>query len=94
MATGKHLKAASLVRKASKRPRRKRTRPEPRQYTIADLERARDRVAAAERRIDNDRTNNPDRGRAGLERAQLELSVIEAQLRLRGLLGRWLDRDS
>ena len=39
------------------------------------------------RRIDNDRTNNPNRGRAGLERAQLELSVIEAQLRLRGLLG-------
>jgi hypothetical protein len=28
------------------------------------------------RRIDNDRTNNPSRGRAGLERAQLELSVI------------------
>jgi hypothetical protein len=45
-----------------------------------------DRVAAAERRIDNDRTNNPNRGRAGLERAQLELSVIESQLRLRGLL--------
>jgi hypothetical protein len=51
------------------------------------LERARDRVAAAERRIDNDRTNNPNRGRTGLERAQLELSVIESQLRLRGLLG-------
>ena len=58
------------------------------QYTIADLERARDRVAAAERRIDNDRKNNPNRGRAGLERAQLELSVIESQLRLRGLLER------
>jgi len=67
-------------------PRKKRTRPKPRQYTIADLERARDRVAAAERRIDNNRTNNPNRGRAGLERAQLELSVIESQLRLRGLL--------
>ena len=65
----------------------RRTRPKPRQYTIADLERARDRVAAAERRIDNDRTNNANRGRAGLERAQLELSVIESQLRLRGLLG-------
>jgi hypothetical protein len=62
------------------------TRPEPRQYTVADLERARDRVEAAERRIDNDRTNNPNRGRAGLERAQLELHVIESQLRLRGLL--------
>jgi hypothetical protein len=57
-----------------------------RQYTIADWERARDRVAAAERRIDNDRTNNPNWGRAGLERAQLELSVITSQLRLRGLL--------
>ena len=50
------------------------------------MERARDRVEAAERRIDNDRTNNPNRGRAGLERAQLELHVIESQLRLRGLL--------
>jgi len=32
------------------------------------------------------RTNNPNWGRAGLERAQLELSVITSQLRLRGLL--------
>jgi hypothetical protein len=85
MATGKQLKAAILARRAAKGPRKKRTRPKPRQYTIADLERARDRVAAAERRIDNDRTNNPNRGRA-LERVQLELSVIESQLRLRGLL--------
>jgi len=67
-------------------PRKKRTLPEPRQYTLVDLERARDRVEAAERRIDNDRTNNPNRGRAGLERAQLELHIIESQLRLRGLL--------
>jgi hypothetical protein len=87
MATGKQLKGTILARRAAKGPRKKRTRPKPRQYTIADLERARDRVAAAERRIDNDRTNNPNRGRAGLERAQLELSVIESQLRLRGLLG-------
>ena len=86
MATGKRLKAAILARKAAKGPRNKRTRPEPRQYTVADLERARDRVAAAERRIDNDRRSNSNRGRAGLERAQLELSVIESQLRLRGLL--------
>ena len=86
MATGKQLKAAILARRAAKGPRKKRTRPEPRQYTVTDLERARDRVAAAERRIDNDRTSNPNRGRAGLERAQLELSVIESQLRLRGLL--------
>jgi hypothetical protein len=78
--------AHPLSKRAAKRSRKKRTRPEPRQYTVADLERARDRVAAAERRIDNDRTSNPNRGRAGLERAQLELSVIESQLRLRGLL--------
>jgi hypothetical protein len=86
MATAKRLKAAFLAKRASKGPRRKRTRPEPRQYTGADVERARDRVEAAERRIDNDRTKNPNRGRAGLERAQLELHVIESQLRLRGLL--------
>jgi hypothetical protein len=55
MATGRQLKAAILVRRAAKGPRKRRTRPEPRQYTVADLERARDRVAAAERRIDNDR---------------------------------------
>ena len=86
MAAAKQLKAAMLARRASKGRRGKRTRPEPRQYTVADLERARDRVAAAERRIDNDHTSNPDRGRAGLERAQLELHIIESQLRLRGLL--------
>ena len=85
MTTGKQLKAAILARRAAKGPRKKRTRPKPRQYTITDLERARDRVAAAERRIDNDRTNNANRGRAGLERAHLELSVIESQLRLRSL---------
>ena len=86
MTTAKQLKAPTLARRASKGPRSKRTRREPRQYTAADLERARDRVEAAERRIDNDRTNNPNRGTAGLERAQLELHVIESQLRLRGLL--------
>jgi hypothetical protein len=63
----KQLKAAILARRAAKAPRKKRTRPKPRQYTIADWERARERVAAA-------------------ERAQLELSVIMSQLRLRGLL--------
>ena len=36
MATGKQLKAAILVRRAAKGPRKKRTRPEPRQYTVAD----------------------------------------------------------
>jgi hypothetical protein len=83
MATGKQL---ILSRKAAKRPRKKRMRPEPRQYTEADLERARDRVVAEGRRIDNDPMNNSRTGRAGLKRAQLELSVIESQLRSRGLL--------
>ena len=84
MATGRQVKAAILVRRAAKGPRKKRTRPEPRQYTVADLERAQDRVGAAKRRIDNDHTSNPNRARAGLERAQLELHIIESQLRLRG----------
>jgi hypothetical protein len=44
MATERQLKAAILVRRAAKGPRKKRMRPEPRQYTVADLERARDRV--------------------------------------------------
>src|SRR6516165_7606373 len=86
MAAAKKLTAAILAKRASKGSRGKRTRPGPRQYTVADLERARDRVAAAERRIDNDHTSNPNRGRAGLERAQLELHIIASQLRLRGLL--------
>jgi hypothetical protein len=86
MATGKQLKAAMLVPRTTKGPRKKRTRPEPRQYTVVDLQRARDRVAAAERRIENDCSGNPNRGRAGLKRAELELSVIESQLRFRGLL--------
>ena len=50
------------------------------------LERARDRVAAAKRRIDNDPMSNSRWGRAGLKRAQLELSVIKSQLRSRGLI--------
>ena len=83
MATGKRL---ILGRSAAKRPRKKRARPEPRQYTVADLERARDRVAAAKRQIDNDPMSNSRRGRAGLKRAQLELSVIKSQLRSRGLI--------
>ena len=66
-----------------KGPRKKRLRPEPRQYTVADLERARDRVAAAERRIDNDR-RSPNRGARGWSGAQLELSVIETSAKRRG----------
>ena len=66
MSAGKQLKTAILARRAAKGPRKKRVRPQPRQYTIADWQRARDRVAAAERRIDNDCTSNPNWGRAGL----------------------------
>jgi hypothetical protein len=86
MGTGKQHNVAILARRTAKGPRKERTRPEPRQYTVTDLERARDRVAAAERRIDNERSRDPERGRAGLKRAQLELSVIDTQLRLRGLV--------
>jgi hypothetical protein len=94
MGIGKQLNAANLARmkqheearRASNGPRKKRTRPEPRRYNVTDLERARDRVEAASRRVDNDRTNNPDRARAWLERARLKLYVIESQLRLRGLI--------
>jgi hypothetical protein len=67
-------------------PRRKRTLPKPRQYTLVDLVRARDRLEAAERRVDNDRSNNPNRGSAGLDRARHELTDIESQLRVRDLL--------
>jgi hypothetical protein len=67
-------------------PRKKRTRPERRRYTLVDLERARDRVEAAQRRIDNDRTSKPNRGRTGLERAQLNLYTIEAELSRRGII--------
>jgi hypothetical protein len=88
MATRKQLRTAVLAkvkRRASNGPRKKRTRPEPRQYAVADLDRARDRVEAAERRVDADRTDR-SHSRAGLERAQRELHVIESDLRARGLL--------
>ena len=84
--TVKQPKAAILPKRGSKAPRRKRTRPEPRQYTVADLGRARDRVEAAKRRLENEHSSNSHSGRAGLERAQLELHIIESQLRLRGLV--------
>jgi hypothetical protein len=76
---------AKVKQRASKGPRKNRTRPEPRQYTITDLDRARDRVEAAERRVDSDHTNRPH-SRAGLERARRALHVIESDLRARGLL--------
>jgi hypothetical protein len=88
MATRKQLRTAVLAqvkRRASKGPRKKRPRPEPRQYTVADLDRAQDRVEAAERRVDADRTDR-SRSRAGLERAQRQLHVVELDLRARGLL--------
>jgi hypothetical protein len=86
MATTNQFKAAIIARRTPKGRRGNRTRSEPRQYTVVDLERARDRVKAAERRIANNHTSNPNRARAGLRRAQLELHLIEAQLRLRGLV--------
>jgi hypothetical protein len=43
-------------------------------------------MQAAERRIANDHTSNPNRALAGLERAQLALRIIESQLRLHGIL--------
>jgi hypothetical protein len=36
MATGRQLKAAIFVRRAAKGPRKKRTRPEALQYTVAE----------------------------------------------------------
>jgi hypothetical protein len=42
-------------------------------------------VEAAERRVKSDRTSKPDRARAGLERARLELHAIESNLQARGL---------
>jgi hypothetical protein len=75
---------AKMKQRVSKRPRKKRTPPEPRQYTTTDLDRARDRVAAAERRVESDHTNRPH-SRAGLERARRELHAIESELRARGL---------
>jgi hypothetical protein len=75
---------AKVKHRASKGPRKKRIRPEPRRYTLADLDRAQDRVEAAERRVDADRTDR-SRSRAGLERAQRQLHVIESDLRARGL---------
>ena len=78
-------KGGEEARRASKAPRKKHARPEPRQYTVVDLERARDRVEAAERRVESARTNKPNQARTGLERARLKLQAIEANLRARGL---------
>jgi len=75
-----------MIQRAPKEPRKKRTRPEPSQYTITDLERARDRVEAAERRVASDHTTQQLHSRAGLDRAQRELHEIESDLRARGLL--------
>jgi hypothetical protein len=56
---------------------------EPRQYTLVDLERARSGGGAPNRQRPQEQ---PQRRTRELELAQLELSVIESQLRLRGLL--------
>jgi hypothetical protein len=76
---------AKVKQRRSKRPRKKRTLPEPRQYTITDLDRAQDRVEAAERRVNSDQGNR-HHSRAGLERARRELHVIESDLRARGFI--------
>ncbi len=86
MTTAKQLKAPTLARRASKGPTQ-----QTHAAGASPVHRCRPGARTgpsrgAERRIDNDRTNNPDRGRAGLERAQLEVHVIETQLRLRGIL--------
>ncbi len=47
------MKQQGETRRPSKGPHKKCTRPEPRQYSIAELERARDRVEAVERRVES-----------------------------------------
>ena len=84
MATGKQLIPSAKGQRSDRA--RNALDLKPRQYTVADVDRARDRVAAAKRQIDNDPMTNSRRGRAGLKTAQLELFAIELQLRSRGLL--------
>ena len=94
MATRNQLGTTILAKgkqRASKGPRKKRIQPEPRQYTMTDLDRARDRVEAAERRVDADRTDR-SHSRTGLQRAQRELHVIESDLRARGISKGRLDQ--
>jgi hypothetical protein len=86
MATAKQLKAVVHARRLEKGLRTKRTRPAPPQYTVADLESARDRMEAAQRRLANDHTNNPKGHARAWNGAQLALHIIESKLRLRGLL--------
>src|SRR5438876_9542635 len=73
---------AKVKQRVSKGPRKKRTRPEPRQYTMTDLARAQDRVEAADRRVDATHTA-PSRSRAGLLRAPRELHRVASALRCR-----------
>jgi hypothetical protein len=75
-----------MIQRASKEPRKKRTRPELRQFTLTDLERARDRVGAAERRVASDHSTQQFHSRVGLERARRELHIIESDLRARRLI--------
>jgi hypothetical protein len=82
----KNLRPSSYPRsgEARRAARKKRTRPEPRQDTIADRDRARDRVEAAERRLDSDRTNH--RACIERERARAKLRAIETNVGKRGIL--------
>jgi len=68
--------------KAREKPKARRERF----YALADLEAAERRLAAAERRVENDRSSNPDRSRGALAKARLQESIIRSQLKARGLL--------
>jgi hypothetical protein len=55
-------------------------------YTLDDMAAAQAAVEAAEQRTENTRHNNPNRGRADLRHARLELSPIVMDLRQRGII--------
>ena len=87
--TRNQSKAVIPVRKPTKGPRKKRARPERREFTVADLERARTRPRRSRGAANRQRAQPQSRkGTPRLERTQLELSVIESQLQLRCLLER------
>ena len=55
-------------------------------YTLDDMAAAQLAVEAAERRTENNRQNNPNRGRADLQRARSTLDMIVSDLRQRGII--------
>ena len=55
-------------------------------YTRDDMAAAQLAVEAAERRTENTRHNNPNRGRADLQRARSTLDMIVSDLRQRGII--------